>query len=213
MSNNDPLRLVLFDFDGTLTRHDSLFYFLRFLRGNFYFFSKMLHSLPSLVGYKLGLIDNSSDKEKILVNFLKGMSESKFSAVCTRFAQDIIPEILDQSIAKKFRHHISNGDRVIIVSASIEDWILPWAKQWNVDVLATKLVSVTGVLTGKFDGKNCNHEEKVVRIKSHIELSEYNEIWAYGDSPGDEQMFRLANKVVYRGEERIEEKSSIKKNT
>lgn len=212
MSNKDQQRLVLFDFDGTLTRHDSLFSFLRFLKGNFYFAIKIVLSLPSLIGFKIGLIDNSRAKEKLLINFLKGMSEIEFSAICTKFCQDVIPYLLDKKIVKKFHQHISNGDRVIIVSASLEDWILPWAQQWNVEVLATKSASVHGVLTGKFEGNNCNYEEKVARIKAHLDISKYNTIWAYGDSSGDEEMLRLATCVVYRGEVRIRETSSIKIN-
>ena len=202
MSGKEKEKLVLFDFDGTLTHHDSLFYFLRFFKGNLFFFYKVFLSLPSLIGYKLGMTDASNAKEKLLSNFLKGLSVSKFGAICIKFGKEIIPAILNQKILEKFHCHISDGDRVIIVSASIEDWILPWAKQWNVEVIATKLASQEGVLTGKLKGANCNYEEKLVRLKTHLELTNYSEIWAYGDSSGDEAMFGIATKVVYRGKVR-----------
>lgn len=203
MSVNHQKRLVLFDFDGTLTHHDSLFYFLRFIKGNYYFAIKILLSLPTLIGFKIGLTDNSLAKEKLLSNFLKGTSVNKFKTICAKFGQEIIPTILNQKILEKFRQHISKGDRVIIVSASIEDWILPWAKQWNVEVIATKLASEEEKLTGKFEGVNCNYKEKVVRIKADVELTDYSEIWAYGDSSGDEAMFNIATTVIYRGSERV----------
>jgi len=76
---------------------------------------------------------------------------------------------------------------------------LPWARQWNVEVLATRLAYEKGVLIGKFKGKNCNEEEKVKRIKNYLKLADYKEIWAYGDSPGDEAMLSMANYKVYRG--------------
>lgn len=202
MSVKEKQKLVLFDFDGTLTHHDSLFYFLRFIKGNFYFAIIILLSLPTLIGFKIGLIDNSRAKEKLLSNFLKGISLSKFRTKCANFGQEIIPTILNKKILEKFHQHISDGDRVIIVSASIGDWILPWAQQWNVEVIATKLASEAGQLTGKFEGPNCNYDEKVVRLKTHLELSNYSEIWAYGDSSGDEAMFGIATTVVCRGSDR-----------
>ena len=202
MSNNDQQRLVLFDFDGTLTRHDSLFAFLRFFKGNMYFVYKLILALPGLVSYKLGLVDNSTAKEKLLSKFLKGMTVDEFESRCRKFSQEILPKLLNQRIFEKFQGHIVKGDRVVIISASIEDWILPWAKQWNVEVLATKLAARSGRLTGKFDGSNCNGKEKVKRIKAHIKITDYDEIWAYGDSSGDEPMLNLATQVVYRGKVR-----------
>ncbi len=202
MSNREKQKLALFDFDGTLIRHDSLFYFLRFFKGNLYFAIKILFSLPNLIRYKLGLVDNSRAKEKLISQFLKGISLDEMSDRCEEFGRDIIPLILNAKIVEKFHQHLSKGDRVIIVSASIYDWIIPWASQWNVEVLATKLASINGVLTGEFEGKNCNGVEKVRRIKVHLKLLDYSEILAYGDSSGDEPMFALADAVVYRGKER-----------
>ncbi len=199
MSNREKQKLALFDFDGTLIRHDSLFYFLRFFKGNLFFAIKILFSLPNLIRYKLGLVDNSRAKEKLISQFLKGISLDEMSDRCEEFGRDIIPLILNAKIVEKFHQHLSKGDRVIIVSASIYDWIIPWASQWNVEVLATKLDSKEGVITGKFDGENCNGEEKALRIKAHLELSDYNDIWAYGDSHGDEAMMKLANQVVKIG--------------
>ena len=203
MSTQGQQRLVLFDFDGTLTRYDSLFIFLRFFKGRLYFIKNFFHSLPTLISLKLGYVDNSTAKEKLLSIFLKGKKVNEFATRSKMFSLNQIPLILNKSIVEKFHEHIASGDKVVIISASVEDWILPWAQQWNVDVLATKLAFERGMLTGKFQGKNCNYEEKSVRIKIHLQLSDYDEIWAYGDSLGDEAMFELATKVVYRGKERV----------
>lgn len=199
MTKNDPKRLVLFDFDGTLTRRDSLFVFLRFFRGDWYFIRKILLALPGLIGYQLGMVDNSTAKEKLLAKFLQGTTVAEFTTRCRLMAQNMIPRMVNKPIFEKFQQHVVAGDEVVIVSASVEDWIIPWAGQWNVAVLATKLASDNGVLTGRFLGKNCNGEEKVTRIKSHLPLSDYDDVWAYGDSSGDTAMLSLASHVMYRG--------------
>lgn len=197
---SDRQRLVLFDFDGTLTRYDSLIVFLRFFKGDYYFFRKLLLSIPGLLIYKLGFVENSKAKEILLANFLKGTTVEYFLSRCLVFAQVKIPLILRQPVFNSFLDHISKGDKVIIVSASLVDWISPWSRQWDVEVLATRLATVKGVLTGKYEGLNCNGEEKVSRLKEYLILSDYDEIWAYGDSKGDEPMLNLASRVVYQGE-------------
>lgn len=203
MSSKKEQRLVLFDFDGTLTNRDSLFAFLKFFKGKWYFLNKFTLSLPILISYTLRILNGSEAKERLLSKFVKNVPETEFKNRCTIFGEEMVPKILNKSIVETFKQHIGNGDRVIIVSASIVDWIAPWANQFNVEVVSTKMKFENGVLTGTFDGKNCNGEEKVERIKAHVNLSDYNDIWAYGDSAGDEPMLALANYPVRLGKKRI----------
>lgn len=202
MSAAHEKRLALFDFDGTLTDSDSLFSFLLFFRGNLYFIGKIIRSIPALVAYKLGFVNNSIAKEKLLSFFLKNVDIDEFDMRCKAYCEEKLPSILNASLIEKFHQHISNGDRVLIVSASVENWILPWASQFNVEVLGTRLSLIDGVLTGKFFGANCNGAEKVKRIKAHLDIENYSSIIAYGDSKGDEQMIKLADIVFYKGKKR-----------
>ena len=55
-----------------------------------------------------------------------------------------------------------------------------------------------GKLTGKFSTKNCFGIEKVNRIKEKYNLSEYNVIYAYGNSSGDKEMLSIANEKYYK---------------
>jgi hypothetical protein len=45
---------------------------------------------------------------------------------------------------------------------------------------------------------NCYGQEKVTRICAELDLSEYNSIYAYGDSSGDKPMLALADKAFYK---------------
>ncbi|MCB0494667.1 MAG: HAD-IB family hydrolase [Cyclobacteriaceae bacterium] len=200
MNKAENKRLVLFDFDGTLTKRDSLFAFLKFFKGYNYYLKNIIASLPVLIGYKLGLLDASDAKEKLLTFFFKNITTGEFESRCKQFSEEQLPLILNRPIVEKFQEHIAQGDRVIIVSASIEKWIKPWANQWDVEVLGTKLATKDGLITGKFEGKNCNGQEKVDRIKSYLNVSEFLEIWAYGDSKGDKPMLDMADIAYYKGE-------------
>jgi HAD superfamily hydrolase (TIGR01490 family) len=94
--------------------------------------------------------------------------------------------------------HTEQGHKVVIVSASIECWLAPWCKKNGFELLATKLEVKNGVVTGNLLGSNCFGIEKVNRIKDKYDLSQFNYIYAYGDSKGDIQMLDLANESFYK---------------
>jgi phosphoserine phosphatase len=49
-----------------------------------------------------------------------------------------------------------------------------------------------------FCTNDINFEEKLIQIKKVINLNEYNEIYAYGDSDGDKKMLEIATKSFYK---------------
>jgi phosphoserine phosphatase len=65
--------VAAFDFDGTLTRHDSLFPFLLHIAGPVKLFNKIILLSPILAAYAVGLLRNDNAKEKVLHSFLAGM--------------------------------------------------------------------------------------------------------------------------------------------
>ena len=84
------------------------------------------------------------------------------------------------------------------VSASAENWIKKWSDGIGVQLIATQLETVDELLTGKLTGLNCNGEEKATRIKSAYDMSQYDEIYCYGDTSGDKPMLALATKAFYK---------------
>ena len=85
-----------------------------------------------------------------------------------------------------------------VVSASAENWVKPWCDKYGLICLATKLEVKDGIITGKLNGRNCYGDEKVCRIKERLDLSDYHEIIAYGDSSGDKEMLELAHHPFYK---------------
>ncbi len=65
--------LVLFDFDGTITTHDSLIKFIRYAVGDIETVLGMTFLSPMLIAYKLKLIPNYRAKQWILSHFFKEM--------------------------------------------------------------------------------------------------------------------------------------------
>lgn len=190
--------LALFDFDGTVTSKDSLFAFLVFSRGWIRFILGMLFLSPVLAAFKLGLVQNWKAKELLLTYFFKDMSEPAFQQLCTRFTAEVIPRIIRKKARERIESHVREGDRVVIVSASPENWVGLWAREYDLEWVATRLRVDAGKLTGKFSGKNCHGMEKVARVRVYLNLSEYHEIYTYGDSKGDLPLINLGTKKYYK---------------
>lgn len=190
--------LALFDFDGTITTKDTLLEFIVFAKGSAAFYRGLTVLSPVLFLFKSGILPNWKAKELMLSYFFKGDSFEEFERKCLEFAQRVAPGLLRPGAMEKINQHRERGDRVVIVSASPENWVKKWAVQHGLECLATKLEVAEGKITGRFDGKNCHGPEKVERIKCHLDLSGYAEIHAYGDSSGDRPMLELATASYYK---------------
>lgn len=187
------MKLALFDFDGTLTTKDSLGEFVKFAVGSKTYYMKLLLFSPIFILYKMKIMDNAYAKELLFRLFFLGKSENSFKDVALRYSDEKLSTILNEDTYEKFLSHIENGDRVIVVSASMRCWLKPFASKHKVELLSTELEFINGKFTGKFSTKNCHGVEKVNRIKEHLRLDDYSEVYAYGDSSGDKQMLEIAD--------------------
>lgn len=94
-----------------------------------------------------------------------------------------------------------NKKNDIIISASLELWIIPFCKKIGINnIIATKTDN-----KGNIIGLNCRGREKVSRLKKEYPNIIVNE--AYGDSKSDIPMLELAKKAyLVKGEKLIEYK-------
>ena len=192
------MHLALFDFEGTVTTDDSLIKFIRFVVGDTRFMLGITVLFPMLIIYKLKLISNYKAKQIMLSYFFKGMSEEKFIELANEYSLSHIDTILRPKAMARIAWHKDQKHKVVIVSASIESYLKPWCDKNGLDLIATRLEINNGILTGKFATKNCYGIEKVKRITEKYNLSEYNTIYAYGDSIGDGEMLEIASKSYYK---------------
>jgi phosphatidylglycerophosphatase C len=190
--------IAFFDFDGTITTKDSLLEFIRFSKGSLRFYLGFLLYSPYLIAYKIKLISNQSAKEKILQFFFHDTDENEFKEKCRSFSETILPQLIRPKAVKEIKTLQQNGTIVVVVSASPENWICHWAELMQVELIASQLEVKDGKITGKILGKNCHGEEKVRRIKAVYNLSDYDEIVAYGDTSGDRPMLQLGSLGHYK---------------
>jgi len=189
----------VFDFDGTLTRTDTFFMFLLFRFG----YQRCLQGLWAnrgvLIRYLLRRVSNDEAKEAVFAYFFAGMGIDEFDEACRSFSLAKVPGIIRPRAMEQCAWHRRNGHHVAIVSASIRNWIEPWAQQQGIEtVIATEVDLDDTVLTGRFSGKNCRGAEKVRRILSRFPDRGKYDLYAYGDSRGDREMLRFADFPHYR---------------
>lgn len=190
-------RLVLFDFDGTLTTKDTLLEFIKFYHGQIKFYLGLVVLSPVLVALLLKIIPNWRAKEIVLAWYFKGVAIDDFNKKCVLFGKKIIPSLLRPKGMTALKKYQADSD-VVVVSASPENWVAPWCREHNIDCIATQLEVIDNMLTGKIQGLNCYGPEKVNRIKKKYDPSTYNTIVAYGDSSGDNEMLKLAKEAYFR---------------
>lgn len=190
--------IAFFDFDGTITTKDTLVEFIRFSKGNFNFLLGFLLNSPYLIAYKLKIISNQSAKEKILRFFFEDTPNEKFREQCNLFCKKILPTLVRPKALQEIKKLKNDGYSVVVVSASPEQWIHGWANEMQVHLIASCLEVNDGKITGKLIGKNCHGDEKVRRILEKHVLSDYDVIYAYGDTTGDLPMLKLATQSFYK---------------
>jgi phosphatidylglycerophosphatase C len=190
--------IAFFDFDGTVTSKDTLAEILKFIKGKFSYYVGLLILSPIIVAYKLKILSNHRAKEILLTYFLKGYDIDKFNQLCEEFAEKKLPSLLKRNALHEIRKHLQQNTPVVIISASAENWVLPWCSKYNIECIATKLEVADGKLTGHIDGLNCSGKEKVRHITSRYNLADFKKIHAYGDSPEDLHMLKLATEKNYK---------------
>ncbi len=194
----DKKRLVLFDFDGTITTRDTFIEFLIFYKGLPRFIAGMIVLLPTLAMFAARMIPNWKAKEAVLQHFLCGEDLGRFNSRCQDFCRDVLPDLIRPEALEAIARYKDPHTIVAVVSASAENWIQPWCNQYGLLCIATQLDVVSNKITGNLCGKNCYGPEKVKRIEKEFSLDNFHEVIAYGDSVGDREMLKMAHTTYYK---------------
>jgi HAD superfamily hydrolase (TIGR01490 family) len=190
MEETSNRTIAVFDFDGTLTKTDTLLLFIRYSCGTIRFILGMTLFSPLIILMMLRLYPNWKCEEKVFSHFFKGMPYEKFKRLGEDFGNQFRNVIIRPSMKERLLWHLEQGHKVYVISASIEEWVKPFFRTLgDVTVLATK---VRPDLSG-FISKNCYGQEKVNRLlEMEPERNTYI-LYAYGDSRGDKEMLAFAD--------------------
>lgn len=194
-----PNTIAVFDFDGTITRKDTLKDFLTHNFGFTKYYGGIFSKSIIIVLYLFKQVNSHIAKEALFAHFFTDWEEEQFNDSCESYALTRIQNLIRKEGCEKIEWHKKQGHHLVIASASMKNWIYPWAiKNGFSDVIATEPEIENGLLTGRFRTPNCNGKEKAKRFLEKYPNREQYDLYVYGDSKGDRDLLSIADKPFYR---------------
>lgn len=191
--------LAAFDFDGTITERDTLGPFLasngrRFALGRAVAGTvRGRRDRPELSGRDLL-------KHHVLQQLFAGMESSVLEDQGRTYAAGLSSKYRPEALAH-VRHHRERGHELALVTASLGVYARPAAAALGFDhVIAVELeTDADGTYTGAIEGgTNVRGPEKARRLQEVVGDIP-TEVWAYGNSSGDDELLAMADHPVWIG--------------
>lgn len=196
--------IAAFDFDGTVSRRDTLVPFVARVAG-----------LPRSVvaaratGWagatrRLSVRDRDAVKAHLVQRLLAGRPVRELERDGGRYATRLIDRGLRPEMVDQVRRHVAAGHETLFVSASLVYYLRPIARYLHMtDVIAVEPEVRDGVLTGAMH-QNVRAHEKARRLREWLGVAPESplddiELWAYGNSSGDHELLALADHALWLG--------------
>jgi HAD superfamily hydrolase (TIGR01490 family) len=190
--------LALFDFDGTITSKDTstpfIFHAVQPARMAI---GKVVLS-PLIIAYKLGVLSASRMRRSIVRFGFRGRLAADIRRAGLEYSRGRLASVVRAQALERIRWHQAQGDEVVVVSASLDVYLEDWCRQVGVQLICTQLEHANGVLTGRYRDGDCSGPEKARRVRERYDLERFAVVYAYGDTPEDDAMLRLASERFYR---------------
>jgi phosphatidylglycerophosphatase C len=195
--------MAAFDFDGTLTRRDTLLPFLVRAFGARSMARAVSRTAPVAARARLGRLEaelhhRDATKEALLRQLCAGRRSDWLADEARSFASTLAGR-LRPTMVEQVAWHRAQGHELVIVSAGLSAYLEPFAEEHGFDhVIAVDLTSDhEGILTGDLTGPNVRGPEKVVRLRAWLGDETPAMLWAYGNSSGDRELLAMADVPVW----------------
>lgn len=198
--------VAAFDFDGTLTKKDTLVPFVAKFAG----YPKTLAAVVAagFAGLRRDLSPTNRDelKEFMVERLLSGHSERELQRAGGEYSAELIDSALRPEVVKQLQQHVGSGHTVVFVSASLIYYLEPIARYFAVEkVIAVEPIVVDGTITGEMPANvRAGEKERLLRLwlgESETGPLADTELWSYGNSSGDHELLQMANRAFWLGSE------------
>ena len=195
-ASDDPV--VAFDFDGTLTIRDSFSAFLKWRAGPLRWWLGCLRLAPAGLAYAFNR-DRGMIKAAAVREFLNGATREQLDAEARDFAEQYSRSLLRPDALEVWKRWRNEPVRLIIVTASPEFVVAPFARGLGADqLIGTNFrFDAQDRITGVYVSPNTRGPEKVVRMKQAFG-DNFRLKAAYGDTTGDREMIAMAETSGYQ---------------
>ena len=137
-------------------------------------------------------------KQIFIKYFLSNLTKEEYFDIAETYAENRLPGLIKIEAIKKIYWHKWRKHDVVIVSASVKDWIKNWTDSHGIRLIANELEFDNNNITGNLSGRNCDGMEKVKKLTKEFNLTAYKYIFAYGNSNGDREILELADEKYYK---------------
>ena len=189
--------VAAFDVDGTLTTGDCVTPFLRRAAGRRLWTTLLRH--PLALAAAAARRDRDRLKE-LACSALRGSESTEIEHLGEVFAREVGAGRLRDDTVARLRRHRELGHTVILASASLDPYLVPLGRSLGVDAVVCTVLErgKDGRLTGRLVGANCRGAEKARRVRGWLREHDLAdaELWAYGDSSGDDELLALADRPL-----------------
>ncbi|QIZ76111.1 HAD-IB family hydrolase [Ferrimonas lipolytica] len=185
--------LALFDFDGTLTHNDNFSAFLWFATPVW----RMALACPLLVplkwAWQQGWLSSAITRRSVTRLAYTGRRRERLEQLGQRYIAGRQQHIFRPDMLAKLHQHQQQGDTVVLVSASLNLYLQPWCRQNGITLLCSELSYIGNCASGGYQQGDCANQIKAQRVLARFDLSQYERIYAYGDSDEDLPLLALAD--------------------
>lgn len=205
-------KLAIFDIDYTITRKETLMEFFKYLVSkdikNIKFLPRALYSGAM---YGVGVYDERRVKECFL-KFIENIEEKDLAVLTKEFYDERLSTILYKDALDMIKKLKSEGNMVVLISASPEFYVKEFYAIKDVDlIIGTRFAFENGKFIRKMHGNNCKGEEKVKRLyevlkEKNIEV-DFKNSYMFSDSLSDKPLLDLVGKpylINYKKKHEIE---------
>ncbi|MBM3491918.1 MAG: HAD-IB family phosphatase [Alphaproteobacteria bacterium] len=188
--------LAVFDFDGTLTRRDTLLPWLAELRGwrRTLIAAARAGLAAPLRPRRDGADTRTAIKQRLLRQLLTGVEQAAGVAAAQRLARRLSWRA---SGLDALQRHRQAGDRVLIATGAadfVARTLLAERFGDRLEVIGTTLELDRGRFTGRMLGANCVRRAKADRLRNWlVENGPFHSISGYGNAPHDLPMLALCD--------------------
>jgi HAD superfamily hydrolase (TIGR01490 family) len=186
------MRIAIFDLDGTITRHDTLFpLVLRQLSRRPWRLLRLLRVIPAALRFFADR-DRALLKQSLLRATLRGTPRADIQALAVGFVRDTIARGCFHDALATIRRHRDAGHHLVLMSASVDFYVPEFGRQLGFDRVISTEVSWQGDrLDGTLTSANRRGEEKARCVRELLGGRYVAESFAYGNSASDLPHLRL----------------------
>lgn len=191
--------LAVFDVCDTLYRANTTLGFLRFVHGKDLRFKGMQYLLGSrfspvfyIAAASLRLLGRDVARAW-MVHILKGSSRTTLLEAASAYVREALAPLANAEVMARLEQHKQAGDRVVLVSSSLDIVVGAIAQHLGTDFRASRLGFNGDRCTGRIEHDLTGGKDAIVR---NLRSTDSIPLYVYTDNETDRCLLRLADKAT-----------------